>query len=166
MRLFIAEKPGMGNTIASLLPGPRQPRDGSGFAGELVSWCVGHVLKQVLPKDYDPKPKSWSFDTLPTVQPSADKVEQVKTIRGCWPAATRCQRATSGEKARASSTSCDHAGHHEARETPAAPVARRTHGRTSARARTTNVSMPATSASPTWRTGVLGRRFCGAGPNQ
>ncbi|MBO7752342.1 DNA topoisomerase 3 [Burkholderia pseudomallei] len=89
MRLFIAEKPAMGKTIASFLPGPRQPRDGYVEGPDwLVSWCVGHLLEQVPPEDYDPKFKSWSFDTLPIVptewklKPSADKVDQVKTIKG------------------------------------------------------------------------------------
>ncbi|WP_186146278.1 DNA topoisomerase 3 [Burkholderia gladioli] len=89
MRLFIAEKPAMSKTIASFLPGPRQPRDGYVEGQDwLVSWCVGHLLEQVPPEDYDPTFKTWSFDTLPIVptewklKPSADKVDQVKTIKG------------------------------------------------------------------------------------
>ena len=48
-RLFIAEKPSLGRAIAAALPNP-QKKD-QGFIrcgnGDIVTWCIGHLLEQV-----------------------------------------------------------------------------------------------------------------------
>ena len=69
MRLIIAEKPSMGRAIADALPKPIKKQDGYIVAsdGTHVSWCIGHILEQVEPDDYDPKYKKWSYQHLPII---------------------------------------------------------------------------------------------------
>lgn len=69
MRLFVAEKPSLGRAIAAVLPKPQQK--GEGFIraanGDVVSWCIGHLLEQAEPDAYDPAYKQWRLDHLPIV---------------------------------------------------------------------------------------------------
>ena len=72
----------------------KNPQKGNGFintAGGVVTWLVGHVLRQVEPEAYDPKYKSWRADDLPIVPtrwqlevaPStAQQFQIVKTLIG------------------------------------------------------------------------------------
>ncbi|MFB9133659.1 DNA topoisomerase III [Vibrio olivae] len=68
-RLFIAEKPSLGRAIAAALPGP-QKKD-QGFIrcgnGDVVTWCIGHLLEQVEPDVYDERYKKWNLADLPIV---------------------------------------------------------------------------------------------------
>ncbi len=67
MKLYIAEKPSLGRAIADVLPKPHKKENGYIRVGngDCVSWCIGHLLEQAEPHQYDPAFKSWSFDTLP-----------------------------------------------------------------------------------------------------
>jgi len=67
--LYIAEKPSLGRAIADALPKPHKRENGAIRCanGDIVTWCLGHLLEQVEPDDYDPKYKQWSFDTLPII---------------------------------------------------------------------------------------------------
>jgi len=81
MRLFIAEKPSLGRAIAAVLPKPHSKGDGFIRAanGDVVSWCIGHLLEQAEPEAYNPSYKSWRLDVLPIIpdewqlQPKANK---------------------------------------------------------------------------------------------
>ena len=68
-RLFIAEKPSLARAIADVLPKPHQK--GNGFIrannGDVVSWCIGHLLEQAPPEVYDERFKKWSLNDLPIV---------------------------------------------------------------------------------------------------
>ena len=67
MRLYIAEKPSMAREIAACL---KNPQNGNGFIkteNGIVTWLVGHVLKQVEPDAYDAKYKIWRTEDLPIV---------------------------------------------------------------------------------------------------
>jgi DNA topoisomerase-3 len=69
MILYIAEKPGLGRAVADALPRPHQK--GDGFIrvgnGDMVSWCIGHLLEQAEPEAYNPDYKKWSVAHLPIV---------------------------------------------------------------------------------------------------
>ena len=69
MILYIAEKPSLGRAIAAVLPKPQQKENG--FIrlanGDVVSWCVGHLLQQAEPQDYNPDYKRWQAAQLPIV---------------------------------------------------------------------------------------------------
>ena len=67
MRLFIAEKPGMGMDIAKALNGTIQRGNGYVTVGDdIVTWAVGHLIGQAPPEAYDPKLAEWgNLDPLP-----------------------------------------------------------------------------------------------------
>lgn len=68
-RVYIAEKPSLGRAIASVLPKPHSQRVGyiETGNGDIVTWCIGHLLEQVPPDSYDARYKRWSLSDLPIV---------------------------------------------------------------------------------------------------
>ncbi len=69
MKLYIAEKPSLGRAIAAALPKPhKNHKTHIELAnGDVVSWCIGHILAQADPEDYDADLKKWRMETLPIV---------------------------------------------------------------------------------------------------
>lgn len=69
MRLFIAEKPSLARAIAEALPGKARKEAGCYRCeqGDVVSWCIGHLLEQAEPEAYNPAFKRWSHEHLPIV---------------------------------------------------------------------------------------------------
>jgi DNA topoisomerase-3 len=69
MKLYIAEKPSLGRAIADALPKPHKKHDGyiEVANGDCVSWCIGHLLEQAEPDDYDERFKKWQFEHLPII---------------------------------------------------------------------------------------------------
>ncbi|MBB1273747.1 DNA topoisomerase III [Psychromonas sp. SR45-3] len=69
MKLYIAEKPSLGRAVADALPKPHRKADGCIYAGngDVVSWCIGHLLTQVDPEAYDSSFKQWKFEHLPII---------------------------------------------------------------------------------------------------
>ena len=69
MKLYIAEKPSLGRAVADALPRPHRKADGCIYAGngDVVSWCIGHLLTQVDPEAYDASFKQWKFEHLPII---------------------------------------------------------------------------------------------------
>jgi DNA topoisomerase-3 len=67
LKLYIAEKPSLGRAIAAALPKPHKNHKThiEVANGDVVSWCVGHILAQANPEDYDERFKKWSMDSLP-----------------------------------------------------------------------------------------------------
>jgi len=67
--LYIAEKPSVGRAVADVLPKPHQK--GDGFIrvanGDVVTWCIGHLLEQAEPDAYDPEYKKWKKEHLPII---------------------------------------------------------------------------------------------------
>ncbi|SET19772.1 DNA topoisomerase-3 [Thorsellia anophelis DSM 18579] len=96
MRLFIAEKPSLARAIAEVLPGPTKREDGAIRAanGDVVTWCVGHLLSQAEPEAYDPKYKKWNLNDLPIIPqkwqliPRADVKKQLMVIKNLLAKAT------------------------------------------------------------------------------
>lgn len=65
MRLFIAEKPQLGQVIAEALG---QPCRKSGYiecGPDIVTWCVGHLLELAPPEAHNPAWKEWKAEHLP-----------------------------------------------------------------------------------------------------
>ena len=89
MRLFIAEKPSLARAIADVLPKPH--RKGDGFIecgnGQVVTWCIGHLLEQAQPDVYDSRYARWNLQDLPIVpekwqlQPRASVTKQLNVIK-------------------------------------------------------------------------------------
>ena len=69
MKLYIAEKPSLGRAIADALPKPHKKQQGyiEVANGDIVTWCVGHILEQAEPETYDEKYKKWQLGDLPIV---------------------------------------------------------------------------------------------------
>jgi DNA topoisomerase III len=69
MLLYIAEKPSLARAIVDVLPKPHQK--GEGFIrvgnGDIVSWCIGHLLEQASPDAYDERLKKWQLADLPII---------------------------------------------------------------------------------------------------
>lgn len=67
MKLYLAEKPSLGRAIADVLPKPHRKEQGCIWLanGDCVSWCIGHLLEQAEPEQYDSRFKSWRLDDLP-----------------------------------------------------------------------------------------------------
>ena len=81
MILYIAEKPSLGRAIAAVLPRPH--KKGDGFItlanGDVVSWCIGHILEQAQPEAYDPDYKKWTVEHLPIIPDQWKLVVKSKT---------------------------------------------------------------------------------------
>jgi DNA topoisomerase-3 len=69
LKLYIAEKPSLGRAIAAALPKPQKNHQGyiALANGDVVSWCIGHILEQANPENYDPAFKKWQMAHLPIV---------------------------------------------------------------------------------------------------
>ena len=93
MRLFIAEKPSLGEAIAQCLPGQKQKHRGSKglthiTAGvDVVTWCFGHIYELCEPQEYDESLAKWDLSALPIIpmewklKPKSDAREQIKVIK-------------------------------------------------------------------------------------
>ncbi|WP_294906443.1 DNA topoisomerase III [Tatumella sp. UBA2305] len=101
MRLFIAEKPSLARAIADVLPKPH--RRGQGFIAcgnnQVVTWCVGHLLEQAQPENYDPRFARWSLADLPIVpekwllKPRPEVAKQLRVIEELLQQATQVVHA-------------------------------------------------------------------------
>ena len=59
MKLVIAEKPSVAQSLAKVI-GANQKKDGYLEGnGYIVSWCVGHLIELANPEHYDEKYKKW-----------------------------------------------------------------------------------------------------------
>lgn len=89
VRLFIAEKPSLGRAIASALPKPHKNEQGYIRCGngDIVTWCIGHLLEQVEPDVYDERYKKWNLADLPIIpqqwqlRPRAAAKKQLSVIK-------------------------------------------------------------------------------------
>lgn len=73
MKLYIAEKPSLGRAIADALASHlnQAQKKQQGYIeltnGDVVSWCIGHLLEQAEPDAYNEAYKSWKLEHLPIV---------------------------------------------------------------------------------------------------
>lgn len=70
MRVFLCEKPSQGKDIARVLGATRRGEGCIRGQGVVVTWGIGHLLKQAPPEAYDSQLKSWSLDVLPILPAS------------------------------------------------------------------------------------------------
>lgn len=67
MILIIAEKPSVAQELAAII-GAKKREDGFiAGNGYYVSWCVGHLVSNAEPEQYDPALKQWTIETLPII---------------------------------------------------------------------------------------------------
>lgn len=69
LNLYIAEKPSLAKAIVAALPKPHKTQ--KGFIevgnGDVVSWCIGHILEQAEPQIYDASYSKWHYEHLPII---------------------------------------------------------------------------------------------------
>lgn len=88
MKLIIAEKPSVAQTIAAAL-GVKKRRDGY-LEGDdtLISWCVGHLTGLADASIYDARYGAWKLDDLPIIPEKwryvvrSEKMKQFKILSG------------------------------------------------------------------------------------
>lgn len=89
MRLFIAEKPSLGNALAETIGIKKKHKGYIECAnGDTVTWCIGHLLEQADPEHYDKQYKAWTLDNLPIIPekwislPKDDTKDQLDIVVG------------------------------------------------------------------------------------
>ncbi len=88
LHFYLAEKPSLGRTIGEALGGGRREPKAIRGPGWVVSWCVGHLLEQAMPEDYDKRLSQWRREDLPILPeqwkllPKAATRDQLQIIRG------------------------------------------------------------------------------------
>ena len=87
MKLVIAEKPSVAQSLAKVL-GANKRQDGYLEGnGYLVSWCIGHLVEMSEPERYDKRYAKWRLDDLPILpdsflyEVSQDTKKQYQTIK-------------------------------------------------------------------------------------
>ena len=53
MKLVLAEKPAVAQSIAKVLGADRREDGSLEGNGYIVSWCIGHLVELAQPEDYD-----------------------------------------------------------------------------------------------------------------
>jgi DNA topoisomerase-3 len=97
LKLYIAEKPSLGRAIAAALPKPHKNLKthielGN---GDIVTWCIGHILEQAEPEKYNADYKKWNVNHLPIVpekwllQPKNQTKTQLTAIKTLLKKATQ-----------------------------------------------------------------------------
>lgn len=88
MKLVVAEKPSVAQSLAAVL-GANQKKQGYLQGNDwLVSWCVGHLVGLAPADAYDPKYSEWAYEDLPIIPKqwkftvSPDKKEQFQVLSG------------------------------------------------------------------------------------
>lgn len=88
MKLVIAEKPSVAQSIAKVL-GAAGREDGCLLGnGYIVSWCFGHLVELAPADAYDPKYRRWNTKDLPIVPENwkydvpSDKAKQLRILSG------------------------------------------------------------------------------------
>lgn len=65
MKLVIAKKPSVAQSIAKVIGADKREDGYLEGNGYLVSWCVGYLVELALPESYDEKYEKWRYLELP-----------------------------------------------------------------------------------------------------
>ena len=65
MKLVLAEKPSVAQSIAKVLGATKRSDGYIEGNGYIVSWCVGHLVELAQPEAYDPRYSKWAYADLP-----------------------------------------------------------------------------------------------------
>ena len=70
MKLVIAEKPSVAQSIAKVIGADKRKDGYLEGNGYIVSWCVGHLIELAEPQAYEEKYSKWNKDDLPIIPES------------------------------------------------------------------------------------------------
>ena len=81
MKLVIAEKPSVAQSLAAVLGAKER---GQGYLqgnGYVVSWCVGHLIGLVAADAYDARYSKWCYEDLPIMwgEPTWSRIVNANT---------------------------------------------------------------------------------------
>lgn len=65
MKLIIAEKPSVAQSIATVVGATKKENGYLSGSDYIVSWCVGHLITPKMPEEYDAIYEKWDLSTLP-----------------------------------------------------------------------------------------------------
>ena len=65
MKLVLAEKPSVAQSIAKVLGASKREEGYLEGNDYIVSWCVGHLVELAQPEAYDARYSKWTYDDLP-----------------------------------------------------------------------------------------------------
>ena len=65
IKLVIAEKPSVAQSIAKVIGADKREDGYLEGNGYVVSWCVGHLVELASPESYDEKYEKWRYEDLP-----------------------------------------------------------------------------------------------------
>ena len=65
MKLVIAEKPSVAQSLAKVIGADKRQDGYLEGNGYLVSWCVGHLVELSAPERYDERYAKWRLEDLP-----------------------------------------------------------------------------------------------------
>ena len=88
MKLFIAEKPSLAQTVAAGLGGGQKGDGCIEGNGWCVTWCFGHLFELMQPEGYNPEFKAWKMGHLPIIpeqfklEPKKETKKQLNIIKG------------------------------------------------------------------------------------
>ena len=68
MKLVLAEKPSVAQSIAKVLGAAKREDGYLEGNGYVVSWCVGHLVELAQPEVYDAKYSKWAYQRYPLPQ--------------------------------------------------------------------------------------------------
>ena len=80
MKLVIAEKPSVAISIAKVIGATKKKNGYYEGNGNIVSWCVGHLIQMANPDAYDEKYAKWNISDLPII-PKQYKFEVAKATK-------------------------------------------------------------------------------------
>ena len=85
LRLFVAEKPSLGQALAQGIGHGKKEAGYISLNGgeDIVTWCFGHILEQLNPDEYDEKYKRWRMEDLPIV-PEKWKLKVKRDASKAW----------------------------------------------------------------------------------
>lgn len=71
MKLVLAEKPSVAQSIAKVLGAAKREDGYLEGNGYVVSWCVGHLVELAQPEVYDAKYSKWAYEHCAEVEATA-----------------------------------------------------------------------------------------------
>ena len=69
MKLVLAEKPSVAQSIAKVLGATKREDGYLEGNGYIVSWCVGHLVELAQPEAYDAKYSKWAYVWISSAVP-------------------------------------------------------------------------------------------------
>lgn len=104
MQVVLCEKPAQAADIAKVIGASKRSKGCFVGPGVTVTYCIGHLLENAPPEEYDPAFKTWSLETLPIIPsawrmlPKKKTASQLKVVKDLIGQATELVIATDPDR--------------------------------------------------------------------